>query len=119
MARILIVDDEHLISEMLSTFIRIIGHEPIEAHRGQDVINRLAYDIPDAILMDIMLPDMGGIELCKHIRQHPSSAHVPVIMVSAVSPPRQQEALDAGANSYLTKPITMGNLRDTLSELGI
>jgi CheY-like chemotaxis protein len=119
MAKILVVDDEQLTVDMLSTFLRLLGHEAIDALSGRQARDRLAYAEPDAILLDIMMPDISGIDLCRELRNTPATAHVPIIMISAHMPPKTQEATDAGANAYLSKPINLQALRNSLEKAGI
>jgi DNA-binding response OmpR family regulator len=119
MAKILIVDDEHLTTEMLSTFLRIIGHESIEAFSSRQAWDKLSYEEPDAILLDIMLPDVSGIDMCRQLRENVATAHLPIIMISAHAPPMLKEADEAGANAYLVKPINLQNLKNTLISVGI
>ncbi len=119
MAKILIVDDEHLTAEMLATFLKIIGHETREALNCQQAWDRLAQEIPDAILLDIMLPDVNGLDMCRQLRAHPPTAHIPIVMVSAYAPPLLKEAQEAGATDYLVKPINMQGLRNMLLKVGI
>jgi two-component system, OmpR family, alkaline phosphatase synthesis response regulator PhoP len=119
MAKILVVDDEHLTAEMLATFLKIIGHEAIEALNCHQAWDRLAQQIPDAILLDIMLPDINGLDMCRQLRAYPPTATLPIIMVSAYSPPLIKEAEEAGATDYLVKPINMQGLRNMLLKVGI
>jgi DNA-binding response OmpR family regulator len=119
MAKILIVDDEPLTVEMLSTFLNLSGHDPIGALSNSQTWDKLAYEEPDAILLDIMLPDGNGLEICKQLRANPKWASVPVIIISAHSPPMTAEATAAGANGYLAKPIKLNTLKDALQEVGI
>ena len=119
MAKILIVDDEHLTTEMLGTFLRIIGHDSVEAFSSKQAWDKLAYEALDAILLDIMLPDMNGLEMCRQLRSNPSTAQLPIIMISAYAPPLTKEANEAGANAYLAKPINLQSLKNTLATVGI
>ncbi|MEP7292366.1 MAG: response regulator [Chloroflexota bacterium] len=119
MAKILIVDDEHLTTEMLGTFLKIIGHESIEALNCQQAWDKLAYESPDGILLDIMLPDMNGLEMCRQLRANPPTASLPIIMISAYAPPLIKEATEAGANAYLAKPINIMGLKNALINVGI
>ncbi|MAS32629.1 MAG: hypothetical protein CL610_01400 [Anaerolineaceae bacterium] len=119
MAKILIVDDEPLTVEMLSTFLSLSGHQPIGALSTNQTWDKLAYEEPDAILLDIMLPDGNGLEICKKLREDSRWVTTPVIMISAHTPPMIEEAKQAGANSYLAKPIKLDSLRATLKEVGI
>lgn len=119
MGKILIIDDEPLTTEMLSTFLRIIGHESVEAFTCAEARAKLLYTTPDAILLDIMLPDMNGIEMCRELRATPETRQMPIIMVSAYAPPLIDQALAAGATGYLSKPISLNVLRSELLNVGI
>jgi two-component system, OmpR family, phosphate regulon response regulator OmpR len=115
MATILIVDDEPLIIEMLGTFVRLLGHEVIEATSSRQARDRLAYLNPDMVLLDIMLPDTNGIDLCRELRANPANAELPIVMVSAHAPPMIDAAMEAGASGYLTKPVNMKSLRESFT----
>lgn len=119
MAQILIVDDEPLTVEMLSTFLSLIGHEPVGALSTNQTWDRLAYVEPDAILLDIMLPDGNGLDICKQLRADERWSNIPVIIISAHTPPRTAEAKLVGANGYLEKPIKLDSLRSALRDVGI
>ena len=119
MAKILIVDDEPLTVEMLSTFLNLSGHDSIGALSKSQTWDKLAYEEPDAILLDIMLPDGNGLEICKQLRADSKWASVPIIIISAHSPPMTVEATAAGANGYLAKPIKLNTLKEALQEVGI
>ena len=119
MAKILIVDDEHLTTEMLGTFLRIIGHESVEAFSSKQAWDKLAYEAPDAILLDIMLPDVNGLDMCRQLRSNPATSRLPIIMISAYAPPLTKEADEAGANAYLAKPINLQGLKSALANIGI
>jgi CheY-like chemotaxis protein len=119
MARILVVDDEQLIVDMLTAFLELLGHESIEAFSSNQARDRLAYADPDVILLDIQLPDMDGITLCRELRSVPATAELPIIVISAYAPPKIEEALKAGANGYLAKPIDLTKLRSALDSVNI
>lgn len=114
MAKILIIDDEELTVEMLSTFLRMTGHEPLGALDGRQGWSILDYENPQAILLDIQLPDTNGLVMCKAIKSKPDLAHLPIIMISAHAPPMTKEAAEAGADDYLEKPINLRTLQATL-----
>src|SRR5215510_6457040 len=118
MAKILIVDDEHLTIEMLSTFLNLICHQPIGALSGRQTWDKLAYEDPDVILLDIMLPDDNGLDICRKLRATASTSHLPIIMISAYSPPMTKQAMEAGASGYLMKPIKLDALKSALATAG-
>jgi len=119
MARILVVDDEQLTLDMLAAFLRLIGHESVGTLSRQQTLDRLAYDLPDAVLLDIMLPDGSGLDICRELRARPDTAHLPIVMISAYSPPLVREAEEAGANGYLMKPIRLEDLKAALQRAGV
>ncbi|MCA0457269.1 MAG: response regulator [Chloroflexi bacterium] len=119
MAKILVVDDEQLTVEMLSTFLRLIGHEAIPALSARQTWDKLAYEEPDLVLLDIMLPDDNGLDICRKLRLNDATRTVPIIMISAHFPPMTAEATDAGANGYLMKPIKLDVLKNALADAGI
>ncbi|MBI5670218.1 MAG: response regulator [Chloroflexi bacterium] len=119
MAKVLVVDDEHLTVEMLSTFLSLIGHCPVGAFSGRQMWDKLAYEEPEVILLDIMLPDANGLELCRELRQKDQTRGARIIMISAFSPPMTKEAEAAGADGYLTKPINLDKLTSALNHASV
>jgi two-component system KDP operon response regulator KdpE len=119
MAKILIVDDEPLTVEMLATFLKIMGHETIEALNAREAWDQLAIHSPDVMLLDLMLPDQHGLDVCRELRTKMEYQTLPVIIVSAMAPPLIAEARAAGATEYLAKPVQLGNLKATLAKAGI
>ncbi|MCS7070954.1 MAG: response regulator [Anaerolinea sp.] len=117
--RFLIVDDEPAICEILATYVRIAGHSAALAHSAQAARDLLLHERPDVVLLDIMLPDVNGIELCRELRQHPVTADRPIIVISAYAPPLIEQALQAGADSYLSKPVKLADFRGALGRLGL
>jgi two-component system, OmpR family, KDP operon response regulator KdpE len=118
-AKILIVDDEPLTVEMLSTFLSLSGHESIGAYSAHQTWDKLAYQTPDAVLLDIMLPDGNGLEICKELRADARWSQLPVIVISAHAPPMVAAAMAAGANGYLAKPIKLDALQEALRRVGV
>jgi two-component system KDP operon response regulator KdpE len=107
-ARILVIDDEKQIRRMLKAALEGCGYNIAEAAFGHDGLNQAAIFHPDLIILDLGLPDMGGIEVIKRLREW---TKIPIIILSV----REHEddkidALDAGADDYVTKPFSMGEL---------
>lgn len=119
MAHFLIVDDEPAVCDLYAAFLKILGHTGVEAYSSQEARDKLRYEHPDAVLLDIMLPDTSGIDLCRELRQHPAIENRPIIVVSAYAPPLITEAYNAGASQYLVKPLKLVALKTTLIELGL
>lgn len=108
--RILIVDDSRFNREILSRFMQWVGIGRIDfAANGQEGLNRLAETHYDLVLLDIDMPVMDGLEMCRRIRQEPVWADLPVLMqTSAGSDPAGVKCFEAGASDIVTKPINPG-----------
>ena len=104
--KILVVDDDHDIVEILTYNLKIEGYDVINAFNGKQAIKKTKLFKPDIILMDVMMPEMDGIEACSIIRENNYSAESIIIFLSARSEDfTQLAAFDAGGDDYITKPI--------------
>lgn len=119
MATILIIDDEVMTVQMLTALLKIIGHDSIGANTATQALSMLQSTTPDAILLDIMLPDVNGLQLCYELRANPRIMHTPILMISATAPPLIEEAKAAGASGYLVKPLTLNDIRAALATSGV
>jgi two-component system cell cycle response regulator len=116
--KVLLVDDEASLRLLVSTTLATQNFEILEAARGEEALDLIAREHPRLILLDIMLPDMSGIDVCRHVKTNPLIAHTKVIMLTAVaSEPERRAAMDAGADRYLTKPFSPLNLLETVTQL--
>jgi len=107
-ARVLVVDDERQILRALETTLRGAGYEVETAPDGETALTRAAARPPEAVILDLVLPDRSGIEVCRELR---TWLDAPVIVLSAVGEERDKvEALDAGADDYVTKPFGIDEL---------
>jgi DNA-binding response OmpR family regulator len=90
----------------------------IETDNGKDGLDRALEDIPDLVVTDLMMPVMDGIELCRRIKEHPFTSHIPVIMLTAkTSVASQIEGYETGADAYITKPFAMQLLKVQIQNL--
>jgi two-component system KDP operon response regulator KdpE len=106
---VLIVDDERSIRVSLRTILSNIGFEIVEAARGEEALSLVRSASFDAVLLDINMPGMGGVEVCRQMRLE--SARLPIVMLTVQgSEDRKVEALDAGADDYITKPFQLREL---------
>ncbi len=104
--RILIVDDEPKNRELLHDLLEFNGYSVIEAEDGLTALELAISAKCDVILLDVIMPRMDGLEACKRLKSNPATAHIPVLMVSALTDREQRDmGIEAGANDYLTKPI--------------
>ncbi len=110
-ARILIVDDQDVNRQLLEELLRPEGHVLISCADGEEALRHVRGGDVDLVLLDITMPGMDGLEVCRRIRANPDSASLPVIMVTALAHRQQQlDGIAAGASDYLTKPIDSVNL---------
>jgi two-component system phosphate regulon response regulator PhoB len=102
--QILVVDDEVQILALLSVMFRRVGYLVIKAENAHKALRMLDTSTPDLFILDVMMPEIDGIELCRRIRARPETARTPVILFSAYDDPiMMQRGLEAGANEFLTK----------------
>ena len=122
--RILVVDDEQQILRALRVILREAGFEALPAATGEEALDLAALQHPDAAIIDLLLPDMDGVELCRRLREWTG---IPLIVLSAVGDEDAKvRALAAGADDYVTKPFSprelmarlQANLRRTAPEPG-
>lgn len=104
---ILIVDDEPESIALLKYILNTVGYHYRTASRGAEALQAVAEREPALILLDLMLPDLDGYEICARLRQEPETEHIPVIMLTAygLEASAKVKGLRSGANDYLTKPI--------------
>ncbi len=105
-ARILVVDDEADISTILTVTLRRAGYEVASAADGIEALEAIHRQAPDLILLDVMMPRSDGLETLKRIRQHPPTAQVPVIMLTArAGLADKMKGFERGADDYVAKPF--------------
>src|SRR5258705_1388354 len=108
-ARILLVDDEQAVQTLLSYPLRKDGYEVHSAHDGQEALQRFAEQRFDLVVLDLMLPKLDGIEVCRRLR---SRSQVPIIMLTAKGDEIDKVVgLEMGADDYITKPFSMREFR--------
>ncbi|MCB2114232.1 MAG: PleD family two-component system response regulator [Parvularculaceae bacterium] len=105
-ARVLVVDDLEPNVKLLEAKLRAEYFDVLGAYSGKEAIERAKADQPDIILLDVMMPGMDGFEACRIIKSTPETAHIPVVMVTALDQQADRVAgLKAGADDFLTKPV--------------
>jgi len=112
---VIVVEDEPDMAEMFAEMVRLMGLEVIKSHSGMRAIDLIAEKKPSVVLLDMMMPDVSGLEVLRHLRRDPRLSRIPVIVVSAKSLPSDiRKGLDAGASFYLTKPVSFVDLKRAL-----
>jgi DNA-binding response OmpR family regulator len=108
-ARILLVDDEQAVQKLLSYPLRKEGYDVVAAHDGREALDRFAEQRFDLVVLDIMLPNLDGIEVCRRLR---SRSQVPIIMLTAKDDEIDKIlGLEMGADDYITKPFSVREFR--------
>ena len=104
--RVLIVDDEPAVREMLAVALEMAGFEVIEADNASTALHHVASSLPDLMLIDWMMPQVSGLELCRRLRRNPDTANIPLILLTARG---EEDAKITGlevADDYITKPFS-------------
>ena len=110
--RILVVEDDGDISNMLKIYFTAQGYEVIVAAKGNDALERTRKQLPSVIVLDIMLPDIDGYEVCTRLRKTLRTSHVPIIFLTQKDERSDRIAgLELGADDYITKPFDIEELR--------
>ncbi len=111
MPRILIVDDERDLLSLLDFNFRREGFETALAASGEEALAALRRQAPDLVLLDVMLPDISGTELCRTVKRDPRTQHVPVVMLTAKGEEVDKVVgFELGADDYVTKPFSVREL---------
>jgi two-component system response regulator MprA len=114
--RILVVDDDLAVRRSIDRALRLEGYDVVTVGSGREALDTVAASPPDALILDLQLPDLDGLQVCRHMRAHGDDT--PVLMLTA----RQEisdrvEGLDAGADDYLIKPFALAELLARLRAL--
>jgi CheY-like chemotaxis protein len=118
MTRVLVVDDEIDTLNLLRTILEISGYQAFTTLNSVEAITLAEVEHPDCILLDIMMPQLDGFTLCKMMRLHPATAHLPIVFVTAYSSlDLEERRLEAGADMVLPKPIGMDVLIEAVEKV--
>jgi class 3 adenylate cyclase len=113
---VLIVDDEEHNRTLLRDPLEAQGYKILEVDGGEDALDATAKHHPDVILLDVMMPRLDGFEVCRRIKRNPAHAHIPILMVTALSERSERlTGIQCGANDFLTKPV---DFQDVILRVG-
>ena len=111
MNKILIVDDEEDIVNLIAYNLEKEGYSTVKAFDGESALHIIKTQKPDLIILDLMLPKMNGLDVCRNVRRNPSTAALPIIMLTAKSDEVDKvTGLEVGADDYVTKPFSVREL---------
>jgi DNA-binding response OmpR family regulator len=109
MAKVLIIEDERTLANNLADKLRAEGFTVVTSEDGEDGLEKVRSERPDLIVLDIMLPGLDGLSLCRIVRRDPNTAHIPIIMVTARGTEVDKiVGLESGADDYVVKPVALG-----------
>ena len=110
-AKILVVDDTPKNVKLLEEVLKAKGYAVITANSGPEALDKVAKEPVDLILLDVVMPEMSGYEVCQKIRGDPETTLMPIIMVTALDPNKERiKGIESGADDFITKPINMPEL---------
>lgn len=114
---ILVIEDQAETADMFAEMLKFDGYEVILSSNGSLAVEILKKHVPDAVILDMMMPEMSGLDVLKFIRGEEKLGDIPVIVVSAKGSPSDLNAgFNAGATSYLTKPVSFIELRRAIQK---
>jgi len=116
--KVVIVEDEPAAADLFEAMLQVNEYDVIKTHSGTAALSVIRAEMPDAVLLDIMMPDISGIEVLRFMRREPGLRQIPVVIVSAKALPSDiRTGMEAGATAYLTKPVGLDELRQTVREV--
>ena len=115
MPKVLVVEDERYIRELLVDTLIDFGFEVLESVDGGEAYTKASQEIPDLILLDVMLPMLDGFEVLAKLKRNPETEAIPIIMLTALSAAeREQDAYNSGVSHYISKPFDADTLESTI-----
>jgi len=118
MAKILIVDDDKGATDLLEAILLATGHQPITVNESAKAMDAATREKPDLILLDLMMPEPTGFQLCRMFRQTPDFRATPIVIITALdNTDSRVVAIGAGANGFLRKPFHVSDLTDKIKDL--
>jgi DNA-binding response OmpR family regulator len=115
---VVVIEDEPDAAEMFGEMMRVSGFRVVKSYASSPAIQLIEQENADIVILDVMMPDISGIDVLKALRNHPHLANIPVIVVSAKSMPSDiKTGLEAGASVYLTKPVGFQDLKQAVESI--
>lgn len=111
MKTVLVVDDEREIRHMLRMMLEISSFEVLEAEDGEAAFKTAVHELPDLILMDVMMPNLDGLSVCQKLRANEATAYIPILMMSGdATSTNQKMQIEQCADKFIRKPFQFGQL---------
>ncbi len=118
MKKVMVIDDDEDFTNLYKTTLRMSGFDTTAVNQSPAAIEMAYLVKPDIFLIDLMMPDIDGFQLCQMIRQDPVLRRIPIIIVTALTDNESKKiAMEAGANDYLSKPFQIDVLKTRINAL--
>jgi CheY-like chemotaxis protein len=112
---VLIVEDEEDAADLFAEMMRVSGFRVLKTSSSAPAISIMTDEKPDVVILDIMMPEVSGLDILRQMRREPQLANIPVVVVSAKSMPADiKNGMEAGASTYLTKPVGFLDLKEAV-----
>ena len=112
---VLIIEDEEDAADMFAEMMRVSGYRVLKTSSSTPALTMMTDEKPDVVILDIMMPEISGLEILRQMRRDPMLASLPVVVVSAKSLPADIKiGMEAGASMYLTKPVGFSELKEAI-----
>ena len=123
-ARVLVVDDEARVREMIEFRLRLLGYEVLHASNGYEGLEAASREEPNLVLLDVMMPDLDGFQVCSQLKQNKATKDIPVVMLTARGDAKDvARAINSGAADYIVKPydpvVLQQKVVKNISEAGV
>ncbi len=117
MAKVLVVDDERDVVELIKFLLERDNHQVVEAFNGREALERVAAEIPDLIILDIMMPEMDGYTVNARLTENEATRRIPVIILTAKGQMRDVFEMASNVAFYMEKPFDPKHLREKIQEV--
>lgn len=117
MARVLVVDDERDVVELVKFLLERDGHSVLEAYNGKEALEKAQNELPDLIVLDIMMPEMDGYTVNAHLNEREETRKIPVIILTAKGQMRDVFEMSSNVAFYMEKPFDPKHLREKINEV--
>jgi CheY-like chemotaxis protein len=115
---VLIIEDEEDAADMFAEMMRVSGYRVLKTSSSTPALTMMTAEKPDVVILDIMMPEISGLDILRQMRKDPALANIPVVVVSATSMPADiKHGMEAGASMYLTKPVGFTELREAIERV--
>ena len=112
---VMIIEDEEDAAELFAEMMRVSGYRVVKTSKSVPAIEIMTAEKPDVILLDIMMPEVSGLDILRAMRRDPALANIPVVIITAKGMPADiKNGMEAGASTYLTKPVGFLDLKEAV-----